>query len=330
MRILTALAAAIALAGCATPLMTEEECLAGAWFEAGREDGAEGRLNAAFDRRAALCSEFDVGADIDAYKIGREAGLAQLCTEPGGYNLGRDGGIYRGVCSTETELDLLAGYLVGRRLHEAGQALARARAEYDNAASNLDTEYADIDRARRILADKDAKEKRKKWARSVLKNADNSIYYARRRLDEASYSLGRADEIYASVAASSDSWAESDEFYDSYESLFEAHNFSRSVDAIDHCADEEAFGRPVCIVRAGAILTAGESGVLCAAGPGEARLERRAPVYDGSDFVGFRHAYEFYAVNERGRTARRSSGFFDAVFDAEGAFQALICAPEGL
>jgi hypothetical protein len=319
-------AALFAGAGCATPLMTEEQCLAGDWRAAGFEDGRAGRLPSALDERAALCEPAGVAPDASAYAAGRRGGLAVLCTESVGYGFGRSGAAYRGVCEPQSEPAFLSGFLSGRRIGAAERVFERARQEYNNAVSALESTQWSIRRARRTLKDPDAKEKAKRRARRVLESAPRDIQYAEEIADRALYDLGRAEEYLDNTMATADSWGGGPEFYAFFDAVVEASAFARADSAIDHCTDEKRHGAPTCFVKAGAIVSSSD-GILCAAGPGEARLARRSDRYEGENYAGGRHAYNYFPYNERGRPGRRPSGFFEVRFDAEGGLEGVLCAP---
>lgn len=317
------------LSGCATPLMTEEACLAGAWEQAGYEDGAAGKRVDVFEERAALCNE--VGARPDDislvdYRKGRDDGLSGLCTHRGGYEFGLAGKTYEGVCPAEIEGEFLAGYFPGRRIEAAQSRYSSAQSAYSSAISSLESVRAGIDRARTKLADPDAKEKAIRRAEKTLKNADRDLRNARQNITAAEVSLDTAEEELDYVRASSASWGESGEFYALYDVRTEVENFSRGSEAIDYCTERSGYEDLVCYLDDEKILVSGD-GRLCAAGPGEARFKARGLVYNEGEVTGFRHAYDIHPLDERGRPSRRAAGFFEAFFDAEGGFLRVGCAP---
>lgn len=317
--------AALGLASCATPIMTEEECLAGDWETAGYEDGRSGRLLSAFAERTEACAPTGAVPDLVAYESGRANGLTVFCTGPAGFEFGRSGGAYRGVCTGDTETAFLSGFLPGRRLGGAERAVSAAQTEYNNAINALESARYDRRTARRTLDDPGASDKARERARRILEDSRRNILYTEERIDAASYELGRAEERLDTVLASADFWNEGPEFAALSSVLREANNFARAEPAINHCTDENTHGRPVCLVSAGAIVSSAD-GVLCAAGPGEARLARRGE-RPGQETIGAAHAYDFHELDERGRTRRRPDGFFEVDFGPDGAYQAVQCAP---
>ncbi len=107
---------ALGLAGCASVSPEERAafCRTVDWHEYGRNDG---RLGIPSGERAdviAACEKAGLPADLAAYEAGRAEGLAAYCTVENGYEAGRQGRRYRGVCPPEREIGFLQGYEQGR------------------------------------------------------------------------------------------------------------------------------------------------------------------------------------------------------------------------
>lgn len=99
------------LTGCAS--MSKEDCLVTDWYEIGRMDGMQGQARIGFQSRAKACLEHGISADRVAYYQGHDEGLKHYCTEQRGFELGRQGQVYRTVCPLELEKDFRAGYRNG-------------------------------------------------------------------------------------------------------------------------------------------------------------------------------------------------------------------------
>ena len=99
------------LAGCAS--MSKEDCLVTDWYETGRLDGMQGKPRTGLQSRARACLEHGISADRVAYYQGHDEGLKHYCTEPRGFELGRQGQLYRSVCPAGLEKDFRAGYQNG-------------------------------------------------------------------------------------------------------------------------------------------------------------------------------------------------------------------------
>ena len=271
--LLMLLIAGLALSGCATGVMSEQECLAGDWYGAGLEDGARGRTESAFDERAARCAGFGAPPpDGGAYIEGRNAGLFRLCTDAGGYDYGLSGRVYQGVCRPEREFAFLGGYLSGQRIHRFETRRNAAASELRSAEAYLDSLWRTIRKARKTINDEEATEEDVEKARKRRKEARESIPYAERRVDDALYALGRADEALAGALATRREWREGFAFEAARAKLSAVHGVARGETAIDFCTDDRDALGAACDVRAGAFVTDDATGQRCAVGPGRAVL----------------------------------------------------------
>lgn len=139
--------ACIALAGCASG-MSEDECLTADWRALGASDGLAGTEPERFNQRAATCTKFDVIADLDAYKEGRDEGLQTYCTPKSGFEQGRKGATYKSVCPYELEPGFLAEYEIGRRLYQLTSDYDYAVERYRQATDDLEDARYDLRRKR--------------------------------------------------------------------------------------------------------------------------------------------------------------------------------------
>jgi hypothetical protein len=123
--IITAAAGAIcALGSCAT--MSAEQCLAGDWSGQG------------FGEHADACVKHGVTPDDAAYRSGWSEGVLRYCTPARGFEEGRRGANYAGVCPSDLERDFLPAYEDGRTLHAAEEAVSSARSTVDSLGSRLE------------------------------------------------------------------------------------------------------------------------------------------------------------------------------------------------
>ena len=128
--------AMMALGSCAT--MSAEQCMAGDWSGQGYADGQSGLTMSRLDEHAEACAKHGVTPDAAAYAAGRRQGLLQYCTPHRGFEVGRTGSGYAGVCPSELEADFMYGYRDGQVVHAAEEALASARSRVDSLGSRLE------------------------------------------------------------------------------------------------------------------------------------------------------------------------------------------------
>lgn len=140
MRLLIIAAAAggaiLALGSCAT--MSAEQCMAGDWSGQGYADGASGLSMSRLSEHAEACAEHGVTPDASAYSAGREQGLVRYCTPASGFEAGRTGSGYGGVCPSYLEPDFIPAYHDGQIVHEVVTALATARSQVESLGDRLE------------------------------------------------------------------------------------------------------------------------------------------------------------------------------------------------
>lgn len=180
------------LGGCA--VMSESECLTADWHAVGERDGRDGRVMAHLEKYYDACAQFGVYPDDDAYREGREQGLTFYCTEDGGYQEGRIGQGYRGVCPVTLEPYFLEGYNVGisvrqtlESVHRLDYGISSAREEL----KSLEDEIEELESG----DDRQASEKEDRSAAGKLKE----MYRQLGRL-EAELERLRNEKVYAIVA----------------------------------------------------------------------------------------------------------------------------------
>lgn len=128
-------ALSLCLGSCAT--MSEDQCRAGAWGEVGYADGVEGYPMSRLDDHAEACAKFGVAPERTVYESARADGLMRYCTVERGFQEGRQGDTYYGVCAPAQEADFLPAYRDGQVVHEAEAALASARSSVDSLGARL-------------------------------------------------------------------------------------------------------------------------------------------------------------------------------------------------
>ena len=126
----------IGLSGCAS--MNADECVANDWFAMGHEDGSRGYTSDRFGNYRRACTKHGVTPDFQAYQSGRDQGLVEFCQPGRGYNLGVNGGQYRGVCSVEMEAGFLEAYRAGRKLHTLRANVSNANSQIYNREHELE------------------------------------------------------------------------------------------------------------------------------------------------------------------------------------------------
>ncbi len=138
-------ALASSLAGCATGL-SQQECQVADWHTIGFEDGAKGRPEAQLGKHRKACAEHGIALQLDEYREGWHAGIKSYCQPANGYNLGRRGKSYAGVCPKTLEPEFLGAYSDGRSLYALEQDVTRLNRKLTrkhNRLKVIDTETRD-------------------------------------------------------------------------------------------------------------------------------------------------------------------------------------------
>lgn len=125
-RVLPLCVALSVLAGCAG--MSEQACVTADWRTVGFEDGTLGRSPASIGNYRQACAEHGVTPDLESYRAGHAEGVEIYCRASNGFEVGRSGAAYQGVCPADLEGEFVAEYNTGRRLFELESALRNTEA----------------------------------------------------------------------------------------------------------------------------------------------------------------------------------------------------------
>jgi len=107
----------IFLTSCAT--LNKDECRTADWKLIGFEDGSKGYSASRIGDHRKACAEYGITPNLSLYNQGYAEGLHKFCTPANGYNLGRRGSAYHGICSGYDEEYFLSAYKQGKELYLA-------------------------------------------------------------------------------------------------------------------------------------------------------------------------------------------------------------------
>ncbi|MYD44788.1 MAG: DUF2799 domain-containing protein [Gammaproteobacteria bacterium] len=123
------------ISGCTS--LSKVQCLEGDWYEIGLVDGESGMESARFDEYVDTCAKYDVVPDFVKYSEGRTKGLEIFCTRSNGYSEGREGSVYRNVCSGISEELFLVGYSFGHKVYSALETINTLNSEISEKAKQI-------------------------------------------------------------------------------------------------------------------------------------------------------------------------------------------------
>ena len=121
--------------GCA--VMSESDCINADWYTVGEADGRDGRSQSRLLEYFETCAKYGVTPNRDEYEAGHEHGLTFYCTESNGYQVGRSGVSYRGVCPSGLELGFLSGYYIGDKVKREDDKVRQLDRRIRRARENL-------------------------------------------------------------------------------------------------------------------------------------------------------------------------------------------------
>lgn len=200
--------AVLALGSCAT--MSEDQCLAGAWGERGYEDGLEGLAQTRLQTHAETCAKYGVVPDTEIYMSAREDGLRSYCTPSGGFQAGRLGRSYAGVCPAFAEADFIPAFEDGRRVHAVEQAVSSAESDLSSAIARIEDREDKLEAKRRELGQEGLTEEQRQKVRERIDEVRGEIRDARRRAREAEdalrYARDEADRLRFSIGSRYGGW----------------------------------------------------------------------------------------------------------------------------
>lgn len=186
-----AFAAAALLSSCTT--MSKDECLAGAWGEKGYVDGSSGYPMTRLDDHTKACAKFQIAPNPAAYGSAREDGLRTYCTFRRGWEEGRAGNAYYGVCRPEEEQAFLPAYRGGRMLHEVEDAYDTAQDALNSAEARIENREDKLEAKERELRGEGLTDEERERIRDRIQEVRGEIRDARRNAREARDALDQAE-----------------------------------------------------------------------------------------------------------------------------------------
>jgi hypothetical protein len=103
------------LTGCAA--MNKEECTTANWHAIGQKDAEEGKSTSNLATYSKQCSEHGISPDETQYSAGHKLGLISYCTKDNGFEQGKKGRKYEGICPSDLETVFKDGYTVGKEYY---------------------------------------------------------------------------------------------------------------------------------------------------------------------------------------------------------------------
>ncbi|WP_196160049.1 DUF2799 domain-containing protein [Reinekea sp. G2M2-21] len=142
----------VVLSGCAT--LNKEECLTADWYQIGYEDGARGYPDTRISSHREACAKHGIAPDFRAYQDGHEEGVIRFCTPRNGFEQGKKGYNYSGICPPSLEDGFLDGYDAGREIYAVTSAIRSLQSEQNGNESKMESlQNQIIEKTNLMLAD---------------------------------------------------------------------------------------------------------------------------------------------------------------------------------
>jgi len=125
------------VSGCAS--LSKEECQVADWEMIGYEDGSRGHATTRMASHRKACAEHGVRPDMAAYQAGHAKGVRNFCQPAGGYQLGKSGRRYNGVCPSDLEKPFLAAYKQGQAEHKISSDIRKKQRDVKSKEKELET-----------------------------------------------------------------------------------------------------------------------------------------------------------------------------------------------
>jgi len=133
--IVSAAAAVLVLAGCAG--MNESECLMADWQMIGFEDGSVGRSQSNIGEYRKACADHGVTPSLAQYQQGYAEGIRSYCTRSNGFDQGKRGVSYRGICPHDMEADFVEAYGLGRNYYVLSSAVSSLNSKISRSKTRI-------------------------------------------------------------------------------------------------------------------------------------------------------------------------------------------------
>ena len=163
----------LAAGGCAT--LNESECRNADWRMIGMEDGVNGKLKSYIGKHRTACAKHDITPDIVAYQQGYSEGLKQYCTEMKGFELGKKGAGYHGVCPPESEKLFLVGYHFGLKFHAANHTIKKCSSVIHSKRKQVEKIEQEVMQKERLLISAKATEAQRSSLLAEIKELQEKI-----------------------------------------------------------------------------------------------------------------------------------------------------------
>ncbi|NVJ59953.1 MAG: DUF2799 domain-containing protein [Gammaproteobacteria bacterium] len=148
-QILVIVVSLLGLQSCAT--LSKEECRAADWRTIGFSDGARGYASGRISDHREACAEYGVAPNLQQYLAGHKEGIRNYCVPNQGFDLGRRGTQYNGICPADLEPAFLSSYRQGQEIYVIERDIKQFERERNDLISEHDSLLKEIEDNERII-----------------------------------------------------------------------------------------------------------------------------------------------------------------------------------
>lgn len=177
------------------------DCAAADWASIGQRDGLYGEEPGKLAERMAQCRNAGPEARQE-YERGWQRGLATYCTPDAGFDAGRNGRDYRGVCPAEVERPFLAEYEAGRNLFDLTTRIASTKAALALAVSTVESDRFELKRSLDRVSDMNATSEDKSRAVENVERYRQNIGALEEEIPKLRAAIGEAEAALQAHRAS--------------------------------------------------------------------------------------------------------------------------------
>ena len=149
--IVSAAAAVLVLTGCAG--MNKSECLTADWQMIGFEDGSVGKPQSNISEYRKACADHGITPSLAQYQQGYAEGVRNYCTQSNGFDQGKRGATYRGICPGDMEAEFVEAYGLGRDFYVLSRAVSSLNSKINNSKRRIESLEESIARNVLVVAD---------------------------------------------------------------------------------------------------------------------------------------------------------------------------------
>ncbi|GAA6152508.1 DUF2799 domain-containing protein [Pseudoteredinibacter isoporae] len=179
--------------------LSKEECQTADWEALGFEDGVVGKGLETVSGYRESCGKHGVRIDLERYKYGRNIGLQDFCKPNSGYEAGRRGYVYKGVCPAELEDAFVGPYEEGRIVYRAESKLQRAESELNSVENNIDRIERDIRNREKVMLDDKTEADRRRQLYNQIEDLKRDLYREKQKIRDLHEKVYQARQDFEDV-----------------------------------------------------------------------------------------------------------------------------------